>query len=430
MTVASAASDRQARRPPGLAFSVFLAGQTTSLLGDGLATLAIPLLVLQVTRSPLAAALSAAPRTMGYLLVGLPAGAVVDRMSPKAVMLAMDLIRLTVFLLLAALIAADAITVWMILALAFAAASAGALFETALTVAVRDLVQPSQLVRTNSFLESANQGSQIVGPGIVGVLAATVGLNMALLVNASTFAISFVTVFCALGRGRDPAATASSLPSALRSMRRDMRDGFRALRSMRVIYIVTVMQAIINLFFAANSLLVFYAKEGLHLSDPAVSTVVVAGGIGGILGAIAAARLAVPDRQIWLIIAGVACTGLALLAMSLARSLPTLSALNLFMCASAIFSAVIIRALRQRLVPREVLGRITATARATALAASPVGIMIAGALTGLDHGDPRPVFLGGGLLTVATTVVAWFAGLRSYSGMAGSAAAADAGRSR
>src|SRR2546429_2071692 len=59
---------------------VFLSGQAVSLLGDGLAVLAIPLLVLGLTRSPLISALSAASVTLGYLAVGLPAGVLVDRL--------------------------------------------------------------------------------------------------------------------------------------------------------------------------------------------------------------------------------------------------------------------------------------------------------------------------------------------------------------
>jgi hypothetical protein len=51
---------------------VFLAGQAVSLLGDGLAILAIPLLVLQLTRSPVAAGLASAPRTIGYLRSSWP----------------------------------------------------------------------------------------------------------------------------------------------------------------------------------------------------------------------------------------------------------------------------------------------------------------------------------------------------------------------
>ncbi len=67
------------------------------MLGDGLAALAIPLLVLDLTRNPLLSALSAASVTVGYLLVGLPAGVLVDRLDPWRVLIAMDAARTLLF---------------------------------------------------------------------------------------------------------------------------------------------------------------------------------------------------------------------------------------------------------------------------------------------------------------------------------------------
>jgi hypothetical protein len=85
------------------------------------------------------------------------------------------------------------------------------------------------------------------------------------------------------------------------------------------------------------------------------------------------------------------------------------------MGAASIVAAVRIRALRQQLVPRQLLGRVSSTARMVAFAAYPGGAAIAGALTGLNHGDPRHVFLGAGLLGMGVVVTAWFFGLRIVS---------------
>jgi hypothetical protein len=73
---ARAARRSHAARPGGEPWRrrTFLSGQAVSPLGDGLAALAIPLLVLDLSRSPLISALSAASVTVGYLMVGLPAG--------------------------------------------------------------------------------------------------------------------------------------------------------------------------------------------------------------------------------------------------------------------------------------------------------------------------------------------------------------------
>ncbi len=79
---------------------IFLAGQAVSELGDGLALLAIPLLVLSLTQSPVAAVLASLPASAGYLAAGLPAGLLADRVSPRLVLACGDAIRAALFIAL------------------------------------------------------------------------------------------------------------------------------------------------------------------------------------------------------------------------------------------------------------------------------------------------------------------------------------------
>ncbi len=398
--------------PSGRTFGVFLGGQLVSLTGDGLAILAIPLLVLDISHSALISALAAAPRTVGYLLVGIPAGAIVDRVNPKSVMLAMDVVRCAVFLALGLLALAGSPPVWLVLALAFLSAGAAAFFETALTVMVRDLATGDRLVRANSYLQMGSQGSLIVGPGVVGALAATVGLQAALFANAGTFAVSFATVLLAV-RGRIRPAERPASPRV--GLLSELAEGFRYLRATRLILIVTCLLATANLFLSVENLIVYYTRDTLDLGSTTVSVVVAAGGAGGLLGAAVASRLATPARQVVLIGAGSAVLGLSLACIGLVTSVVPLIACNVLTSLSAMLATVAIQSLRQRVVPRQLLGRVTATARVGALSAAPLGAALAGALTSANHSDPRPVFVGAGLLAVATTAVAWFAGLRHHA---------------
>jgi hypothetical protein len=73
---------------------------------------------------------------------------------------------------------------------------------------------------------------------------------------------------------------------------------------------------------------------------------------------------------------------------------------------------VISRTLRQILVPRHMLGPVTAGIRLAGQFATPVGAVAAGAATGLLGNDPRGVFAGAGALTVVTVMVAWVTGIR------------------
>jgi hypothetical protein len=70
------------------------------------------------------------------------------------------------------------------------------------------------------------------------------------------------------------------------------------------------------------------------------------------------------------------------------------------------------RSLRQVLVPRDLLGRVTASWRLGGQGVTLAGAILAGALAGLLGSDPRPVFAAAGSLTLLTVAVTWFAGLR------------------
>src|SRR5215475_6655032 len=148
---------------------VFLGGQAVSMLGDGLAILAIPLLILQLTRNPIAAVLASLPGSVGYLAAGLPAGLLVDRLDPWLIVICCDVVRGCVFLVLFALTGSGHPAAWQVLALAFAAGTATVFADTALAVTVRDVFAGPRLISANSWLESANQGGQIIGPLLAGL---------------------------------------------------------------------------------------------------------------------------------------------------------------------------------------------------------------------------------------------------------------------
>ena len=191
---------------------VFLSGQAVSLLGDGLAVLAVPLLVLDLTRNPLVSALSAASVTIGYLMVGLPAGVLVDRLDAWRVLLVTDALRAAAFAALFGFATAGLLTVWLVLAIAFAAGACSVFFETALVVVVKDFFPAARLIQANSVLELASQLSLVAGPAVVGVLAAVGSISLALLADALTFAISLLSLL-AVGRWR-PRPQARPHPAA------------------------------------------------------------------------------------------------------------------------------------------------------------------------------------------------------------------------
>jgi MFS family permease len=409
---------------------VFLGGQAVSLFGDGLAVLAVPLLVLQLTRSPVAATLAAAPRTVGYLLVGLVAGPVVDRVDPWPLMIAMDALRLVSFTAMFALAEAGALPVWAVLVLAFAAGGAGVFFESALMVAVKDVFAAGALVRVNALLELAGQVARVAGPAAVGLLAVTVGVPSALLANAATFGVSLVTLLAvrrtrAVGTrvvgtraaaGRTDGAVAARFAAGARRMAGELRDGLRYIRATRVLLAITLVQVVCNFVLGAEKLVVFFLRDTLALGPAAVSAVVVAGGLGGVLGALVAPRLAAWLGEMRVIVGGIAVLGVAFALVGVAGELPAVGvtvgvSYGVMLCAQTA-AGVVNRSMRLRIVPRELTGRVFSMTRLAFGGVDPAGAAVAGVLTGALGGDPRAVFVAAGVIVTATAVTARATALR------------------
>lgn len=405
---------RRLNRPPRL----FLSGQAVSVFGDGLAVLAIPLMVLDLTRSPLLSGLSAASVTVGYLLAGLPAGVLVDRLDPWRVLIAMDAVRALLFAALYALSAAGVLRIWALLALALSAGVCAVFFESALVVVVKDLFVGAGLMGANSVLELASQISLIAGPAIVGLLAAAGGINLALLADALTFAVSLASLVTVTRirpgsvRSRPAGPAGRPWPNFVASL----REGLRYLLTARTLLLLTAVQMVVNLCLSVEKLIIYDARETLGLSPPLVGVVVAAGGVGGLAGALGAVPLARWTGEMRLVLLAIAAAGASVASMCLASSAVTLAGANLGYGAALVVASLVNRTQRQRLVPRDLLGRVTSTVRVLFLAVDPLGVVAAGAATVALGGDPRPVFLVAGVTVVAAAGGGWAGGLRAASG--------------
>ena len=397
---------------------IFLGGQVISMIGDGLALLAVPLLILRLTHDPLAAGLAVAMRSVGYLAVGAPAGPIVDRLNAWLVLVTADAVRAVAFTVLGVFAWLQVRQIALLLAISFVSACASVFFDAALAVTVQDLFPRERVLPANSAIETATQLSRVIGPAAAGVLASTAGVQVALWVDAATFAVSLATVGFVFGPGRtDMPARRRPGPrairhGAIRMISRDFAAGLRYLRAQRLIFTLTVLFAITNLCLGVDTLLVFYGQINLRLTPITISAVIAAGGAAGILGALIAPRLDARFARVPLVATTIAIASCAVTAMAAARSWWALAVANALLIFASSQGGLLVRSIRQELVPRELLGRVTAAARTIFVSATPVGALIAGLGTRAAGNDPRCVFLGAGCLLALAIAVAWFSTLR------------------
>jgi predicted MFS family arabinose efflux permease len=357
--------------------------------------------------------------------VGLPAGVLVDRLDPWRVLIAMDAARTLLFAALYTLSAAGVLHIWLLFVLALSAGACAVFFESALVVVVKDLFAGPRLLGANSVLELASQISLIAGPAIVGLLAAAGGLNLALLADALTFAVSLASLVTVARHC--PGSAGSGRTGWVRSRRAgpagrpgpefaaSLREGLRYLLTTRTLLVLTAVQMVVNLCLSVEKLIIYDAQETLGLSPPLVGVVVAAAGVGGLAGALSATPLARWAGEMRLVLLAIAAAGASVAAMCLASSAVTLAVANLGYGAALVVASLVNRTQRQRLVPRDLLGRVTSTVRVLFLALDPLGVVVAGAATVALGGDPRPVFLVAGITVVVAAAGGW-AGLRAASG--------------
>jgi MFS family permease len=222
-------------------FRLFWTGETVSVLGDQFYFVALPWLVLQLTGSGLALGsvlMTAAIPRAALMLAG---GAVTDRFSSRAVMLASNAMRCLIVSILVFLVLMHWTRMWHLYALAAAFGTFDAFFYPAYVAMVPNLLQPEQLAAGNSLMQGSVQLTGLVGPAAAGVLIGGAGLAAAFGVDAASFVASLVALTL-ITTGR--VAVAPRQPSLVASL----REGVSYALSHATIRSLLLAFAMMNLF--------------------------------------------------------------------------------------------------------------------------------------------------------------------------------------
>ncbi|HSG78139.1 MAG TPA: MFS transporter [Acidimicrobiia bacterium] len=385
-----------------------VAGQAVSLLGDYVALLALPLLIVDLTGSALDLGLTTAFETLPTLLFGFVAGVVIDRVSIKRALIFADLARGAAFGLLALATVGDVTRPWMIFAAAFLTGAMTVAFDSGFQAWMPALLSEGRLVSVNTTLQFARTSAWTIGPPLAGFLIGTVGFGAALGLNALTFVVSagFIVVLSET-RGRPPVEPE---PFGL-----SFRTGISFLWREPRLRLATLAATAINLTFVPmEALFVLFAQEHLDIRDEFLIGWFFAGhALLGTLGVGLAPRL---TRRIGLgrvfvvgfLLLGTGFLVLAAAADAIAGLSPTTGTIIAIVpagvaVAGVSFANVSVTTLRQQLTPPELLGRVIAASRTLAWAGLPVGAAVGGVL-GNSLGV-RTVYVGASLTIVVCALL-------------------------
>ena len=365
-------------------------------LADGVTLVAIPLIAVRLTTSPAEIAGVAVAAQIPMLLFGLVAGGLADRLDRRWTMFLVQLLRVSVVATLAALAAADALSMPIIYAAAFIIGTGEAFFDTNAQSILPSLVGRDRLVTANGRLFAAETVmNSFVGPPFGGLLIA-LSVPLALAVGAVGYAVAALGLLMIVGSFR------AAREGPARRLHVEIGEGIGYLLRHRLLLTLSSMVALGRLgsagFFA---LLALYAVAPgpIGLSEPGYGLLLVTFGAGSLVGSFVTGRAVELFGRSGLLV-------LATIVFSASMLVPALTADPLVVGAGFFVGGIAIMAwnvtnvsLRQSILPAALMGRVHATHRFMANAAGLLGAVIAGAV-GQILGLPAVFAIGAGIVLV------------------------------
>lgn len=370
----------------GRDFRLLWTAETVSKTGSAVTTFVLPLVALQTLgASTLMMGVLNAMVWLPWLLIGLQAGAWADRRRRRPLMIGCQLASALLIASVPLLAWLDALTIEYVLVIAFAVGCSTVVFTAAYNAFVPFLVAKNELLGANTRLMGSEQAANVAGPGIGGLLTQLFSAVVGLFVDAFSFLVSAACLWSI--RAREPAdgqdEPADRAPRPKVSYRADIRAAIGFVARDPYLRIITLSNACTNLLMGGiQALGVVFLIRGAGLTPWAVGAVAIMISVGGLLGAVVAARvstrlgsartlLTAPITDCFLLLYPFAGPGVALV-LALTGTL--------VWATGVVVRNVTAGAFRQAYCPPGMRGRVAMTIRFVSFGVWPIGSLLGGVL--------------------------------------------------
>lgn len=363
-------------------FLLLWVGQFVSSFGDWLAILALfSLIAFRWKGTPDQVAGMLIAFILPWVVLGPLSGVFVDRWNLKRAMIASDLLRAGLVLLLA-----FAGSAWQVYLLMAAVSTVSCFFMPAMNAAIPRLVKKEELLVANSLNAQTVHFNKIVAPAIAGLLVAWAGEKACFYIDAVSFLFSagmIAAVKIGSAAGEQPLAPTEgrAAEKGLSAVFAEFREGFLFLHGHRALrFVVLAMSAAMFIIGAFDALIAVYVRETLHADSKIFGALVSVIGIGTIAGSVWVGKYAQQKPKILLIVWGIFGIGVGVLLLALATTAVAAVACSLTLGLAV--SAVLVpsQTLMQEETPQAMLGRVSSTSLSLMTVAQLIGVSIAGKL--------------------------------------------------
>lgn len=354
-----------------------------SIFGALITRVALPLIaILTLSAGPIEIAVLRSIDLLAALVVGLVAGAWVDRLRRRPILIWADLLRAGLLLSIPASFVLGTLALWQILAVAASTAVLTTFFDAADNAYLPTIVERERLVEANSALAASGSVAEFAGFGISGFLVQFLTGPIAVVINAVTYLVSAVLLLT---------VRAAEAPAPARTDRepvlREIRHGIGLVRRDPILRAFLGAQMLMSMLWGVFGALWFlYALEELGIGPALIGVIAGVGGVSSFFGAVVATRV----TRRW----GVGRTAIvAMLLASLGNLFPALAPTGLPLVAAGFLMAqqlltdqaitiydVTEMSVRQSLVADRELGRVASVFHVGSAAAQLIATIGAGFL--------------------------------------------------
>ena len=358
-------------------------GETVSQFGSQVSLLAIPYIatvLLQAT--PFEVALLGALQFLPFLLFTLPAGAWVDRLRRRPILISGALVRVVALGTIPIAWALGMLTIWQLYLVSFVAGLATVFFDVAYQSYVPALVKRDELVEGNAKLQASEASAGVVGPGLGGALVGLVGAPFAVVADALSYLASAFFVWRIERPEPHPEEERRTAGRAREPLRRQVAEGLRFVLGNPYLRAIAGATSSSNLFSnMIYAIMPVYLYRELGLSAATAGVIFGIGGLGTLAGALVAGRVSARVGLGRTVIVFVALDGPAMLLLAFAPHDAPVAWLVASVALGG-FAVVVYNvnqvSYRQAICPTEMQGRMNATMRFLVWGTIPIGAVLGG----------------------------------------------------
>jgi len=363
-------------------FRLFFAGQLVSLVGTWMQSVAQAWLVLKLTNSPLSLGIVAFAGYMPIVFTSLFAGAIVDHVDRRRLILAAQTVLMLSAFVLAALTWTGVVQVHHVIFLAAFNGFVSSFDMPGRQAFVVEMVGKEDLPNAIAMNSMIFNGARMIGPAVAGILIAIVGVAMCFLLNG----VSYLAVIWGLLEMNIPRRTGGAAASA---MLRRVREGLSYVWRHRPSYYLLLIVAINSGFGMQYTVLIpMFARDLLHSGARGYGFLMAAQGLGAVAGAIAMnSRASTPRALRQNLVFGVFCCAASILAFGASPWMSLSLIAQMFIGVGLMHHMVTTNTMLQLFVSDELRGRVMSIYTLSFIGTAPLGSLEVGWVG--EHLGPR-----------------------------------------